>query len=354
MIFKQKHSQYWYSKFAYNGKTYCRSTKTPNKALAEKLDDAHRNEIITRSVLGEGEDEILFKTIADKFIKTKGPQQQKTYNAHMRFIKTVWDYEFFDVSALTYRIVDEIVDAKRATGVSNSSIHALLSLIRGIHKHAQKLKFKVQPISIPSVKLPKGRLRFLTPAEEAKLLAELDPLREINPAIPTEARLDEIDFYKYDGSDLVVLLLSLGCRYTEAASLEWKQVDFKEGVIHLWRSKTSNETILYMTNKAKEVLQRRYANRASENFVFTCYGKDECRGANISFPIYKAIKRAGIQGATIHTLRHTTLSRLAQAGMSLHEVKEIAGHSHITTTMRYSHLIKSDVTKKAAELLNNY
>ena len=68
--------------------------------------------------------------------------------------------------------------------------------------------------------------------------------------------------------------------------------------------------------------------------------------------IRKAIKRAGLTGCTVHTFRHTHASRLIQNGLPIYEVKEILGHTDITTTMRYSHLEIRDVSSKARDVIN--
>jgi site-specific recombinase XerD len=51
-----------------------------------------------------------------------------------------------------------------------------------------------------------------------------------------------------------------------------------------------------------------------------------------------ALRKAGIQGACWHTLRHTAASRRVMAGVDIVSVKEIMGHRNIETTLRYSHL----------------
>lgn len=62
--------------------------------------------------------------------------------------------------------------------------------------------------------------------------------------------------------------------------------------------------------------------------------------------------RAGLKDCRVHTLRHTSASRLIQNGMSVYEAREILGHSDIKTTMRYAHLELRQVTSKARDVIN--
>ena len=50
-----------------------------------------------------------------------------------------------------------------------------------------------------------------------------------------------------------------------------------------------------------------------------------------------ACKKAGIDGVTWHTLRHTFASRLVNRGVDIVTVQQLLGHSTITVTMRYTH-----------------
>ena len=63
------------------------------------------------------------------------------------------------------------------------------------------------------------------------------------------------------------------------------------------------------------------------------------QGRNFVVKIYEpALKQAGIEGATWHTLRHTFASRAVMAGVDIRSVQELMGHSTIMMTMRYAHL----------------
>jgi len=51
-----------------------------------------------------------------------------------------------------------------------------------------------------------------------------------------------------------------------------------------------------------------------------------------------------------HTIRHTFASNLVQRGVDLYTVKELLGHSNITTTQIYSHLKRSNLVSAVDKL----
>lgn len=53
--------------------------------------------------------------------------------------------------------------------------------------------------------------------------------------------------------------------------------------------------------------------------------------------VIRTAKQAQLPGARLHTLRHTIISRLVQAGRPLPEVTALAGHRDIKMTLRYAH-----------------
>ena len=59
-----------------------------------------------------------------------------------------------------------------------------------------------------------------------------------------------------------------------------------------------------------------------------------------------AVKQAKLEKITWHVFRHTFASRLTRKGVDIVTVKELLGHSSITTTMRYAH--SDDEAKRGA------
>ncbi len=52
-------------------------------------------------------------------------------------------------------------------------------------------------------------------------------------------------------------------------------------------------------------------------------------------PGEKIVKDCGLKGATSHSGRRTFITKLANAGINVRLLAELAGHKHISTTQRY-------------------
>ncbi len=92
------------------------------------------------------------------------------------------------------------------------------------------------------------------------------------------------------------------------------------------------------------------AKQKKSGFVFAT--KDGMPNENyIRNCMLKAAEKAGISKRVHpHMLRHTYGSHLTMAGVDLPTIKELMGHSNISTTMIYAHLQPEHLKKAVIKL----
>jgi len=66
-----------------------------------------------------------------------------------------------------------------------------------------------------------------------------------------------------------------------------------------------------------------------------------------------ARKTAGLERGTLHSLRHTFISRAASNGAAIHLVSKWAGHSDLETTLKYLHTNQSYEYLEMDKMLEN-
>jgi len=374
-LHKRNNSSNWYYQFQANNKKYVGSTGTSNKTKALQVEREVRNKIHSQLFLGDSE-EITLQDAVRKYLE---PRTSYSYFRGMESIsrkmfgskrnpKTNEEFACYGLSRslflheLQTKDVERLAARRRAEGDKPATIKHELGLISSTLREMQKLGYKAaRDVVFPQLKTS-YRLRYLDASDEAALLRELDPAATRSGIKAMEERTAEIQRNVQDNYDLVIMLLDTGCRYSEVANLPWSSVDLDTGSLSIYRSKVSNEDVLYMTNRLKEVLSRRFSERrASARYVFeNKAGKARGYAAQA---IKKAMDRAGLNDpevvrekggkVTMHTLRHSYASKLVKNGISLYEVSVLLGHSDSKMTQRYAHLAPNDASRKAVGLIDS-
>lgn len=348
-VHKRPGSPFWYIQFQYNGKTYLKSSKTTDKRLALKQETQWRDQLVEQVQLGTKPP----ITITDAFHQ---------YARSKRNLISTRNVDLFSQRAADHwankqhlhEVQTRDIEHYRLTlaeaGYSSQTIKHALNHVSGTIKFAKRMGHLVAEVEMPSVRIPKGRLRYLTDDEEQRLLNAISPRRQCKGLAAYEDRADKLRQEMDDLYELVILLLDTGARHGEVSKLRWESINFDDRTIKLWRPKVQNQSVLYMSHRVYEILQRRAANKSSSGWVFT----DSKGGARQyrAGTFRRAFDRANLPGCSIHTLRHTHATRLIQNGLHLYEVKEILGHADIKTTMRYAHLEQVKVSKKAIDVIN--
>lgn len=185
-------------------------------------------------------------------------------------------------------------------------------------------------------------------------------------------------------NDLVWFAFYTGMRLDEIVNLKWKNVDLVSKVLIVgddeFTTKGRTQRFIPMGSEAERILRGKpkcldTADRRPEKkkheicllnevgdpsshnaalriaYVFSKENGKQFTGNYVSKMFKDACKKAGVDKAIhFHSLRHSFASNLVQKGTPLYTVKELLGHSSISTTEIYSHL-NMNVLREAVEKL---
>jgi integrase len=185
---------------------------------------------------------------------------------------------------------------------------------------------------VRKLKLPRGRIRFLSDQERHQLLAACQASR--NPYLHT----------------LTVLALATGARRGELQGLHWPDVDLQRGTLTFHETKNGERRAVPLTGQAL-VLMRQHAQVRRLGTALVFPDTIGSRPLSIRNAFENAVKRAGIKDFRFHDLRHTAASYLAMNGASLMEIAEVLGHKTLTMVKRYAHLSEAH-TRGVVERMN--
>lgn len=173
----------------------------------------------------------------------------------------------------------------------------------------------------------------LTPEQLARLLE----------AMEQDANTQAANFMK--------LALFTGMRRGELFRLQWQDLDFERGFIHIRSPKGGQDQKIPLNEPAKALLLSH--PRTESQFVFP--GRNGGRRVDINKQVNRIKKVAGLPKdfRALHGLRHVYASMLASSGqVDLYTLQKLLTHKSSAMTMRYAHL-RDEALRRASDLAGN-
>nr|WP_163503604.1 site-specific integrase [Halomonas socia] len=135
---------------------------------------------------------------------------------------------------------------------------------------------------------------------------------------------------------LFKFLILTGARKNEVTKCRWCDIEIQGKQWRIPENKSGKVRYVPLSEHAIGILQS-IDRHASCDYVFP---NPETMKPYINlFHAWNSIRQdAGIPDVRIHDLRHSYASYLVNNGTPIYEVKELLGHSNVSTTQRYAHL----------------
>lgn len=225
-----------------------------------------------------------------------------------------------------------------ASGVSNKTINNRLAVLAKCLRCAHEWFGTDVPI-IKKLKCTPPRTDYLTSVESERLLSH------------TQGQIRE----------MVFLALRTGMRQGEIRGLQWSSIDWQNRIVTVRHSRCDRNRSLSSPKSYRErhipldtdVYEMLFRRQQNTGYVFTNanQGGEPFMAHHAMEKLRKACRSMPMRNVTWHMLRHTFATQLSLRGVPLPVVKELLGHSTITTTMRYSH-VAPVALRSAIDLLN--
>ena len=224
-----------------------------------------------------------------------------------------------------------------AQGIAASSSARKLSAIRQFHKFlaADAVRRDDPTRIVASPKARRGLPKVLSIAEIDRLLTAAETEVERPEATDAERAMAGRLYL------LLELLYATGMRVSELVELKRAAV-MRDASFLTVRGKGGKERIVPLTDRARDAVKSYFAQLEPGPWLFPAGGESGHLSRQVFARELKGIAaRAGINPARVspHVLRHAFASHLLAGGADLRVVQTLLGHSDISTTQIYTHVL---------------
>jgi len=207
---------------------------------------------------------------------------------------------------------------KACPGTINRELAALSHLF---NKALEWKWLDKKPVLIKRLKEDSGRIVYLTPKQAARLV---------------EAAREDQNPHIYP---FCVIGLETGMRKMEILSIRLEHIDLARRVIYIPQAKAGAREQPITGRLATFLKGYLDIARPEQKWLFPSPLNSDNAYGNINETFQRVVKNAELDPKQItpHTLRHTAITHLVQAGVDLPTVKRISGHKTLIMVERYCH-----------------
>ena len=151
---------------------------------------------------------------------------------------------------------------------------------------------------------------------------------------------------------LLMTAYAAGLRVGELVRLRVRDIDSDRMTIRVEQGKGKQDRYTLLSPRLLEELRRYWRLEQPSPYLFPMRKAPRPMNYTTAERAYSAAKRRGgvAKAGNIHALRHAFATHLLEAGTDLHTIQRLLGHHHISSTMRYLHLARRNVTQRCSPL----
>ena len=267
----------------------------------------------------------------------------ETINSYMNDLYKYYKYiskKNLNINSIKRKDIMEYTKYLREQQLSTSSINHNVSVLRTFYKFlVLSNRFVTDPMEYLEVPKLRKTLPKVLSIDEVKNLLDIDL----------------VDKYSYRNKAMLELMYATGLRVSELVNLKLNDIDLDSDLIRTL-GKGSKERIIPIGDYSiyylkKYILEyRKELLKTNTDYIFlNNHGKKLSRQSFYKLVKELAIKKNIKTEFSPHTLRHSFATHLLDRGADIVSIKEMLGHSSLSTTQIYTHIsnqkLKDEYTK---------
>lgn len=225
--------------------------------------------------------------------------------------------------------------------VSKGTINNELACLSHVLNKAVEWKWLDHlPAKVKRFKLDNGRIDYLTTEQIDQLLQA--------------AREDQSpDIYPF-----IVIGLETSMRKSEILGIRLEDIQIEQLCIFIPKAKAGGRQQPITQHLAQFLKGYLDQAKAGQQWLFPTHKQTSKTGhmTSIEKPFRRVVESAGLDPKTVvrHTLRHTAITHLVQAGIDLPTVQRISGHKTLSMVVRYAHANGDHIRSALDKLESRY
>lgn len=278
--------------------------------------------------------ELTLGDLFQHYIDTHGKKSTKTWAVMEKdFARNSGDLAAKKLSRITNAMAEDL-HSQLAKERGRYTANRTIQLLRAVFNKGKrsKLFFGENPFEGITLYKEQPRERFLTKAEAKKLLTAL----EVHPNDTLR--------------DFITLCLFMGLRKNNLMSLRWDYIDLDEGTLRLPDTKNGTIQTIALGEHELAILK----SRESDESPWVFPGADKSKHMTDIKKAWMTFRDTVKLGdCTIHDLRRSLGSSMANANVNIALVKNALHHKDIKTTLAVYARTQDEAVKQAKVMVQN-